>query len=522
MTLRKIQIELKAYSAPELIQQLSNQFTSVDYIRKKRQLKYLINYFAGGNQKLIPKTIVIETGYTSRSFLYDYSRFYSLCFQDNYKPSNKRIHFFSTEFSSYNIDQFLAEIENKESEILSNDNYLGYVVVKNLPKFVFGPCLLRPYQKDLEQKRNFPVTKNYNIHLVGRTYKLETLVFQEQDTIVSACSTVSLWIAFHKTSELFNTKLPTPSEITLKAKNFSGNFPSRTYPSLGFDLNQIVTVIDSVGLDFELINDDSYWSDFNRIKSFVYAYIYSGIPVLLGLDVNQEKHLVTIVGYSDNDGSIYDKIKSPRKPRLKSDSIKHFYIHCDQTGAFARLNIDRFEKKVVLSLDHHKEDFQKGNVVSLIVPLYQKIRIKFDDIYEQIIIINRLFKKLVIISQRRELSWDIFLIESEKYKQKEFPKIDEFYERMRGTVRKHVMLAELPRFIWVARFIHKDFVLIDLIYDTTDIANGFYCLNTFAYNNDFKNMVLEEFEQNNSFSDALSELNSEYPNLIKESLSLQI
>ncbi len=523
--MRKINIELLSYSPKNLAETLSNQFTTTDYILNKRQFRYLVNYFASSENLAEPMTMVVESNYTSRSYLYDYSRYYSLCFQDGYKPINKRIHFFTSDFSMFSIDQFVEEIENKSSSLLSEECYLGYVVVKNIPKYVFGPTILRPYSANKNNKRFFPALRNYDIHLLGREYNIDSLVFQEQDMVVSACSTVSLWVAFHKTSVLFKTKLPTPSEITLMAKNFSGNLPTRTYPSTGLDLHQIVTVIDAVGLDFEIINNETYWDNFNRLKAYVHAYIYSGLPVLLGLDLD-EKHLVTIVGFSDkcehNGGSKRLVPRNWSKPRMKTDDINMFYIHCDQTGAFARLKLNSFEKKVELAIDDFNSQLKSGKVVSLTVPLYHKIRIKYDDIYNQIILLNRIFKKTVHRDQRSVLKWDIFLVLSERYKSYEFEKIDAFYEGLERKVRNHVLLTEFPRFIWVARLYYGEFVLMDIVFDTTGIANGFFCLDFFLFDAAFRENLSHHIEQNQSSIDALASINAEYPPLLKEAISSQL
>ncbi len=523
--MRKINVDLLSYTPKNLAKILSNQFTPTEYIERKRQYRYLVNYFASSENLANPMTMVVESNYTSRSFLYDYARYYSLCFDDRYKPDNKRIHFFSSDFSDYSVEQFVEEIEDKESSLLSEDKYLGYVVVKNIPKYVFGPTLLRPYSADKDHKRFFPVLRNYEIHLLGREYNIDSLVFQEQDMVVSACSTVSLWVAFHKTSLLFKTKLPTPSEITLLAKNFSGNLPTRTYPSTGLDLHQIVTVIDAVGLDFEIINNETYWDNFNRLKAYVHAYIYSGLPVLLGLDF-VEKHLVTIVGYSDkNEHHSVKKRIVPRdwsKPRLKSDDINMFYIHCDQTGAFARLKLNSFEKRVDLAIDDYNSQLKSGKVVSLTVPLYHKIRIKYDDVYNQIILLNRIFKKVVKRDQRSALTWDIFLVLSEKYKSCEFEKIDNFYNRLESRVRRYVLLSEFPRFIWVARLYYNEFVIMDIVFDPTGIANGFFCLDFFLFDSSFREILSHHIKQNKSSIDALASINIEYPGLLKEAISSQL
>jgi len=244
------------YSAENLAVVLSNSYINeIDIKAKKFHYEYFLEYFSKhGEKNLSAQTIVIEYHYLSKAFLYDYSNYYSLCFGDKYRSFCNRVHFFNVKFTE---SDFIKEItlSQEESNYLKNDNYLGYIVIKNLPNVSIGSSLIKPYSEDIDDKRNYPVKREYPVNLFGKELKIETLAFQEQDRVVSACATSALWITFHMTNYLFRTPLPTPNEITKSAKNLF--FTSgRLFPNIGLDHSQIGNAIDSIGLVFDLRNND--------------------------------------------------------------------------------------------------------------------------------------------------------------------------------------------------------------------------------------------------------------------------
>lgn len=207
------------------------------------------------------------------------------------------------------------------------------------------------------------------MNLFGKNLTIESLAYQEQDTVVSACASTAIWNAFHKTAILFQTSLPSPGEITKAAGNLFIN-SGRTFPNSGLDLTQIGKAIESVGLVSELRIANS---EIPYAKRFVYAYNKAGIPVLLFIHIKDlGYHLITVAGYSEKD----EEPELKAEISLRADRIKTFYAHDDQVGPFARIELTNSTALKTAWKDRQGNNID-GSIYAIIVPLYPKIRISF-------------------------------------------------------------------------------------------------------------------------------------------------
>lgn len=475
--------EIKEYSEENLAQALSSK-VSVENVKERLHFLYLKKYLSD-EKGIDAKTILIEHKYVSKAFITDYSNYYATCFQD-YQRFCSRVHFFNIALDK---EGFEKELFNLSSGVLE-EAYLGYIVIKPLPDSIIGPTLLATYNKRNDGKpRYFPATHTYKVNLFGRELRIDTLAYQEQDTVVSACASVAIWSAFHQTSILFKTNLPSPSEITKLAGNQFVNY-GRTYPNGGLDLTQICKAIDSVGLVSELRSSIKFDKDINLATRIIYAYLKAGIPVLLFIkdgatyksseDQTEERHnqpiinghVITVAGYSEPNPEI------PRTPvdpipeiTLLADRIDVFYIHDDQLGPFSKYTFSGKSALLKHTWDEQgNEKTEPAWIHSATIPLYPKIRIKYEDVFDTIALIDRIFFESKLFQY--ELEWDIYLIESNKYKMEVFNN-----QKMDFTKKRAKLLTNYPKYIWIGRAQIHDNPILDFIFDSTDTPNGNYCID---------------------------------------------
>ncbi|MEM7487305.1 MAG: hypothetical protein AAF348_19020 [Bacteroidota bacterium] len=464
------------YSDKNLKIALDNNQIPINLLEERNHFKYFQSYL--GTTGIGAKTILVEEPYVSKAYLIDYSHYYSICFKD-YDRHCKRVHFFKANFEKV---KFEKELYNSKSSYL-NDNYLGYIVVKPLPDSIIGPTLLKTYAiREDGIKRYYPSCRQYKVNLFGRVLELESLVYQEQDTVVAACASVAIWSAFHKTSKLFDTDLPSPSEITKRGGNLFLNY-GRTFPNPGLDITQICKAIESTGLVSEYIISTRFESSVQLAKRLIYAYNKAGLPILLFLKFDDGVgHLITINGYSDFST---EKEKS-QEISLTADNIEKFYTHDDQIGPFAKMSFPGNEN-IQTAWSDSNGDSITAKIHSVIIPMYRKIRIKFQDVFDKISLVDQIFFETNLF--QLEIEWDIFLIESNEYKQ-QVSKSD--YEVI---IKKSVGLKNYPKFIWIGRAIIGENILFDFVYDSTDIASGFFCIDFILYykEEEFKEILLEHF-----------------------------
>ena len=391
--------DVRTYSIDEL-KSLFSIFssTSVNAIEDKNIYNYFKSYFNDVNAQ----TIIVEKNYIDKDYLEDYSGYYSKCFQV-YNKKCSRLHFFSASISKEDFLTILLE-NNKQNQSLQ-ESYLGFIVVKPIPNSFTGKTCLKTYNKETNQKhiRFFSSIRRYTANLFGINLSINTLAFQEQDNSVSACASSALWSLFQGTGMLFQHSIPAPLKITEEAvKKFPSDSTSRlTLPNKGLTVSQIEYSILNFGLKplnykLNLNNELTQEKEYHFLKSMIYAYIKGHIPVLMGVQLYKdidpkEYHAVAITGYALTQEKFNEETPATRL-RMKSSKIIKLYVHDDQVGPFARMSFDNIKITVKkenknLSIESLSTSWynEKGRAIPvfIIVPLYYKIRIPFEKIYNK-------------------------------------------------------------------------------------------------------------------------------------------
>lgn len=472
---------------------------------KKLHLAYFEEYF----KELDAKTIVIERHYTDRDWLEDYADFYVRCLE-RYKSRCTRLHFFNIEFSHEDLRNAIAnpkhplavDIQAQEANG-STTHYLGFIIVKPLPKSFIGRTCLRTYPSTPNDERHYPITVNCESHLLGFDLSLQSLPFQEQDTVAAACATSALWSALHATARLFHHPVLSPIEIT---HNATATLPSsgRDVPSHGLSMFQMADAVRRVGLAPEILPmaDSGAF-----LRTTARAYLAVGIPlVIMGYLIDHRgsqpryyknapnvAHAVTITGYRAESGiqSYFTTPSDGQETELEALRISELYVHDDQVGPFARV---RFEDKPIkvtrpegrfdefryhLWTSWHAPDGSSDKVSfaprSVLLPLYHKIRLPIRDVLTRYVFLQDkgMEKKRSSLNQsfQNRLCWDIELTTN---------------ATLRRRLRNNDLLPEAekiellesawPRFIWQVSARYEGRALLTFLLDATDIPKGNYVL----------------------------------------------
>jgi hypothetical protein len=459
-------------------------------LTRSYHFRYFSNYLCFDNNGLKTKTILVENKYTSQTYLDDYKNYYSLSYT-NYGKYCKRIHFFSEKLTKKKFnDMLLSEKKGKYKK--EWNSYLGCIVVKPLPKGIIGVTYLKTYNETIKN-RKYLSTNTQTINLFGKNLYIETMPYLEQDGLVGSCASSALWMAFQKTSELFHTMKPSPSEITILAGYDSYN-TGKVFPSKGLEISQICKSIYNTGLISELrqIDSDSY--NITWLKGFIYSYLMCEIPVLMGVEIEKDGfHLITLNGFRFNDTSSIE----PSDSTYRSDCITKFYAHDDQTGPFSRLQIQDDNDKLSLLtswwndnngtnvwnkiidevkineiIDNPKikeikkyfksrNNYYKSTPYCIIVPLDRVIRVTFEDIYDKVEII----KFLTNIFLGIDFVWDIYLTKSNNYK------YSILKETRNKNSLKNILFESLPKYIWVVKAYYSDEIVFDFIFDSMEMPS---------------------------------------------------
>jgi hypothetical protein len=462
--------------------------TSKKVIDKKFICIYFKNYF----EDLNATTIIIEKEYIDHDFLEDFAAYYVKCFKQ-YKKTCARLHFFNTKFTKKDFKNLLSGQESTINETNLNSGYLGFIVVKPLPETVIGRTCLKTYEVD-GNGRNYPIKRLYTANLFGIELQVNSIAFQEQDSVVAACATSALWSVFQVSGILYQHPILSPVELT-KAACDSLPLESRSLPNKGLTLPQMAHAIQSVNLEPLLINA----SDEKILKSTIHAYLKGGVPLILTVllvDTSYSpgiliaKHAIAVTGYN------IDEKSAPCTKHdflLKALRINKIYAHDDQIGPFSRIILDK--KKIKINGNEYEhismatswkgENNEIGSIravaENLLIPVYHKIRIPLSDIQTAIMHFDDFIKELQaanIFPFKQQLEWDIYLTQINKFKK------DIYEELSINEELKHEILTEgMPKFLWRAEATCDGEAVLDLIFDATDILQGLSLIRAIGYEN---------------------------------------
>ena len=480
-------LEVRRYNIETLRELLADKSqNTLSAIEQRSHFRYFEEYF----DKLQAKTILVENEYVDRDFLEDFSAYYVRCFS-RYERFCVRLHFFTCGFSTQDFARLLEGSSGTEISPTSlNEHYLGFIVVKPLPETVIGRTCLRTYPR--ENQRQFPVTRKYSAHPFGLDLEVTSLAFQEQDHVTSACATSALWSTFHGTGKRFQHPIPSPVEIT-RAATKGHPLQTRAFPNQGLEMPMMAHAIRDVGLEPYHIGIGTL----DILKETVYAYLRGKIPVVLGIELWDKArpldrpfglHAVSITGYSLAKDTPADR---SGKFLTTARNVSKIYVHDDQVGPFARMNFDGFELQLpgpantqcripveTLSTSFRRLEGDIGDMraipISLLIPLYHKIRIPYHIALETVRSFDGFIKlidseALDCLASDSELEWDIYLTTNIDLKREI---LGSDTSAMRPLYRNEVLRESMPRFLWRAAARQNESLLLDLLFDATDIEHG--------------------------------------------------
>ena len=488
-------MEILKFTSANLALALSNDYTSPEVISNKNHFHFLNNYL--GSIGLDTKTILIEKDYISKDYLHDYATYYALCFE-KYPKFCKRIHFFQSEFDQETLEEVILD-RNSTPDFWKK--YLGFVVVKPIPLTVMGYTVLKTYDKSREfNGRNFWGLREYKIHIFGNEVKLDSLAFQEQDSVLSACATTAIWTMLNKASADYHTKLKSPNEITKDAdKTFLDG--SRLFPNKGLNVLQICKAIENSGLvsevkppNFEIelptTKESLYVLTNDYTKKIINAYSPIGIPLILVVSVpngdNYGLHAITVSGFKQSPPV---PIQPKDEVSWLADNIKKIYAHDDQWGPFARIEFDGNEKLNTPWSDYHSSKLPTY-ITNIIVPLYPKIRISYEDIDFFVLGIDTILTLFFKDKIKGDLVWDVKIEYSNNFKKS--IKATSLEENKKMAI----LSSSLPKYIWVASCYIENNKIFDFTFDATDIKSGMIGNDFVCYLEEIKPLLQNFLETN--------------------------
>lgn len=521
--------------------------TPFQHLITKQQIKYIDNFLrywsknSNYENKNSDIRMVVEGNYIDRHYVDEFSQYHVKCFH-KYPRDCARIHFFLNEKLTHSaFRDILSSQDSPDDKAKKLGKYLGYIVIRPLPETFIAKICFLPYEQDDPTNVRITIKKTYSASLLGIPLKIKSVAFQEQDHVLAACATSSLWTFFHGHKCISLKNVPSAVAITKSA------FPSipdaeSPFPSNGLTIDMICRSIRQQELDAKLYsikNDIDPSFSYDLFLEQIHAYISADLPIILGVDIEGKGfHAVTILGYGYDDKADNQQQKSSRrrikkfirrtcvgifkrvignrnksKParfdpsddailpfKIKSTAhkITKLYIHDDRTGPYARLQL--MDGKWMLNLDRESKDAgEEYRPCNLIFGVHQKIRIHYKRIaktcsylMDRIIEVYDTYSQIlgedakeIAIGVVDNLQWDIKLTESSKFKEELQSKaLFDNNEKLR------ILGKNLPKYVWVATAIldGKDF--FQLVFDSTDLPQGDVFMELICFSDESESFFL--------------------------------
>ena len=332
-----------------------------------RQTLYLEDYLSELNARVILR----EPRYFDRDYLAEFAAFYSVS-SKGYENICERLHFFDSKVSRRTLTSAAGGgRQGKRALNKLQESYLGFIVKRPIPAAPLGRTVLRWFPDQFEDTtpRVVEPSRKYFVHIAGVELRVDGLAWQQQDTGVGACATISLWSMLHSSAFDDHHAIPTTADIT-RAAHKRHSFGTRVFPSKGLNILQIYEAIGDCGLvplitngDVRDQNERTIGFSKDRFASTCASFIRSGYPVLvvgrLETPDGSGEHAICNVGFRSCEPAKGD----PSAPDLADSNIEVLYVHDDNLGPSVRVRIDA-DTQLVLD-ESKKKEMAAFPVVSL-------------------------------------------------------------------------------------------------------------------------------------------------------------
>jgi hypothetical protein len=354
----------------------------------------------------------------------------------------------------------------------------------------------------------------YRVHIFGTEHTFFSLVFQEQDQVLSACATTAVWITLNGIGLSSDLKRKSPGQITIDAGTISQD-GSRIFPNHGLSIRQICLALNASGLVNEVKTPDISWMrsrermygiSHSYLRKIINAYSPIKAPIILGVNVPGKfgygLHAITVNGFSQKK---YIAPKPQKEISFSCDQITKLYTHDDQFGPFVRLEFSKKTKFGYITpwTSNNKRHFETF-ITTIIIPLYPKIRIGYEDIEDIVISLDSALSYFLKKSRiDTDIVWDIKVHYSIDYKE------NIKHGHFGNDTKLNVLKKHYPKYVWIASCNINGYPVFDFLFDATDIAQGMVAFDVISYFSDIPQYLSDSISQYESrYRDAFKKLPS--------------
>ena len=273
------------------------------------------------------KSYVLEDPYIDRDYSADYLHFYARTFRAHERHC-LRAHFFSDDISPL-LRRPLSTERLGQIRDFTRKTYCGFCVIRPLTAAPIGRTVLKArVRDDFNMETTVTCRADFDAHMLGVCLRVTGTSFLQQDSRVGACAQVAIWAGMRHMHARHNYNWVSVADITRFAK------PATATEAVSLPAASGLLTSDAM---VRAIAEAGYQPlCFHRpgIDKAILPYVESGIPVILGLNVDgRVGHAVTVIG------RVFAKQGCPTDKAI--DYVPAYIVHDDQGGPYMWLPMDR-------------------------------------------------------------------------------------------------------------------------------------------------------------------------------------
>jgi hypothetical protein len=254
------------------------------------------------------EALLLEFLYIDKDYRSTYYNFYAKKGL-RYDPFCVRIHCFRHSPVLGN-DLVLMHAKGHGYEQQLNDEYLGFIVVRPLPRTPIGRTLLDP--RAIRGFTGNVIRSNNVVHVLGRRVQVRAYPYMQQHTDISVCAHVACWSVLRHYSQRFPQHAEyLTHDITMMA---SPDDPGGLVPSRGLQIENARSIFSRGGTYPDMYVRERKKSDADFFRS-LFSYVASGFPVFAAM--SKKGHAITVIGYG---------MEESRRPSLIPDQGRFRYV----------------------------------------------------------------------------------------------------------------------------------------------------------------------------------------------------
>ena len=428
-------------------------------------------------------TAAVEEKYVDRVYRDSFYMHYS-CKHVQYSRYCKRLLLFEGNILE-EADSETFEFPDLDTDKLQK-KFIGAVVIRPLREGKIGRTLINPYFA-ASRSSTYLRYAEYTVTAFGVGFRVNAFPFSMQDGETTTCAEITILNMLDYFSKRYpEYKYILPSEI---AQITTKNGYERNLPTRGLGYSVITKVFSEAGFYPRLYNTETFM-EMSQFKRIMHYYIESGIPVAVGVKVDDKtRHSIICMGhgkihyekiekkiYAIYDGVVDDYIWLIDSADLCSDYI----VMDDGQVPYSEYEWKTSEQENFLP---HKHTFGEYEPDTLMVPLYRRMFLEAQDAYtictsalaSSKLGIRRFYPELG--TKHNPIIIRLFMASARGFKQKRIVN----FTKNNEEVRERYLNVLFPRFVWACEIYTKESYCIneaigEIVVDAT--ASPYDALNS--------------------------------------------